>query len=309
MTDQRTLRAALTRAEHELREAGVPNARTDAQLLAAHVLGMTRGELAAALIISTETVKNFDFEKYAHLVSERCRRTPLQHLTGTAPFRHLELAVGPGVFIPRPETEAVVQVALDEIARRDAENPEIEQIVVDLCTGSGAIALAIATESVATQVHAIEVSDLAYAWAQKNRDHVARDLGPDSVTSVRLHLGDATAPESLQDLDGLVDIVVTNPPYIPPDQVPVEQEVADHDPEIALYGRGADGLKVPAGVLNRSRNLLKPGGLLVLEHAEIQAEKLRKMAADSGWENVETRADLAGRPRMLCANTPSRHPR
>lgn len=270
--------------------------------MAAHVLGITRGELESALI--TGRAHDFDSDRFDALISERAQRVPLQHLTGLAPFRDLELSVGPGVFVPRPETESVAQVAIDAIeAARASATGRDPVIAVDLCTGSGAIALALATESEADAVHAVELSELAFAWAEQNARKIASDR---PLEHLHLYMGDATAPEVLEELNGRVDVVVSNPPYIPPDSVPVDIEVREHDPEIALYGRGADGLKVPGDVLNRAQSLLKPGGVIIMEHAEVQAASLREMATERGWKRVETINDLTKRPRMLyatCAST------
>lgn len=297
MTETADLGQVLAQGTQQLASVGISSARVDAELLAAHLLDISRGELAAGLIMGRKFP--LDLAKYHDLIAERAQRIPLQHLTGRAPFRGLELAVGPGVFIPRPETETVAQVAIDAIiaAAQDTAGPVI---AVDLCTGSGAIALALVTET-AAEVHGVEYSDLAFAWAQRNHELTAARCGSETAARLHLHQGDATDPLLLAELDGRVAVVVTNPPYIPPDQVPVDIEVAEHDPEIALYGRGADGLEVPRAVLKRAHRLLRPGGVLIMEHAEVQAAALRAAATAQGFSQVETRADLTGRPRMLYA--------
>jgi len=263
----------------------------DAELLAAFALGqergqaVSRGELQAAVVLGASVPVGL-----TDLVLARARRVPLQHLTGVAPFRGLELAVGPGVFIPRPETEQVAQHAIDEaravgVARGRA-------VVVDLCTGSGAIALAVAQEVATATVHAVELDADAYRWAVRNVAAAA-----DRVALVR---GDART--ALQSLAGQVDVVVSNPPYVPPGAVPVDQEVADHDPAVALYGLGADGLEVPRGIIAAAARLLRPGGLLVMEHAEVQAGAAQDAVRSTGlFEQVETADDLTGRPRMVVA--------
>lgn len=302
MTEHPSLSQAITRAASVLTAAGITTARTDAELLASHLLGISRGELAAAQITGRNL--EFDFGSYDQLVADRSQRIPLQHLTGTAPFRNLELAVGPGVFIPRPETESVAQAAIDAVdaAVAAAPHPHDPVIAVDLCTGSGAIALALTQETAASEIHGVEYSELAFAWAQRNHELLAQSDGADLASKLQLHQADATDPHTLAELDGLVAVVVSNPPYIPPDQVPVDVEVREHDPEIALYGRGADGLEVPRAVLNRAQQLLRPGGVVVMEHAEVQAPALRAAAAAmGGWEEIQTRPDLTGRPRMLYA--------
>lgn len=304
MTDSHELGPLLAQAQQELAAAGIESARTETHILAAHIAKIPRGELQAALITGRQIP--FDVDAFEDLVHERTRRVPLQHLTGTAPFRSLELAVGPGVFIPRPETESVAQCAIDELQNmRDTWTRDEAIIAVDLCTGSGAIALALATESCADEVHGVEVSELAFAWAQQNQYLLTTKYGPTKMAELHMHHGDATAPETLSELNGRVAVVVTNPPYIPPHHVPVDAEVRDHDPEIALYGRGEDGLKVPRAVLNRAQNLLIPGGTIIMEHAEVQAEALRRIAIETGWQNVETRSDLNQRPRMLYATCAS----
>jgi release factor glutamine methyltransferase len=261
----------------------VPSPRADAELLAAHLLGVSRGELAVAVVLGRPAPDGLD-----ELVERRAGRVPLQHLTGTAPFRGLELAVGPGVFVPRPETESVAQVAVDAAA--DAVARTGSALVVDLCTGSGAIALAVAAEVPGARVHAVELDAAAHAWA-------ARNLGGSTVV---LHRGDART--ALTDLDGTVDVVVSNPPYVPPGAVPVDPEVAEHDPAVALYGLGPDGLEVPRGVVRAAARLLAPGGLLVVEHAEVQAADARAMVDGTGlFTAAVTHADLTGRPRMVVA--------
>ena len=289
--DSLGLAAALRRAELVLADAGVPSPRVDAELLAAHLLGVSRGELQVAAILGRPTPAGL-----ADLVARRATRVPLQHLTGTAPFRGLELAVGPGVFVPRPETEQVAQVAVDEAAAVVRAGREV--LVVDLCTGSGAIALAVAHEVAGAVVHAVELDALAHAWAERNVREVAVALPP--ASRVALHRGDART--ALAELDGTVDVVVANPPYVPPGAVPIDPEVADHDPAVALYGLGADGLEVPRGIVAAAARLLRPGGLLVLEHAEVQDGAARDMVDRTGaFTAARTGADLTGRARMVIA--------
>jgi release factor glutamine methyltransferase len=281
------LARALREAARRLAEAGVPSARHDAEALAAHVLGTDRRSVVLA------AARGDDLElggAYDDLVAERARRVPLQHLVGTAPFRDLVLDVGPGVFVPRPETEVVAQPAVDEAVTltRAGRRP----VVVDLCTGSGALALAVATEVPGCEVHAVELSPQAHAWAAQN---VAR-LAP----GVDLRLGDAAT--AFPDLDGSVDVVVSNPPYVPPGAVPVDPEVRDHDPEVALYGGGPDGLAVPRLVVAAASRLLRPGGLLVVEHADVQqAALLGVLASSGGWVDAAGHRDLTGRPRYVTA--------
>nr|WP_255491902.1 peptide chain release factor N(5)-glutamine methyltransferase [Actinotalea sp. JY-7876] len=278
---------ALRRGERVLRDAGIASARTDVELLAAHLLGTGRGEVLAAAVLGRPAPAGL-----TELVARRAARVPLQHLTGRAPFRRLELAVGPGVFVPRPETEQVAQVAVDAAAAAVAARGSA--LVADLCTGSGALALAVADEVPGAEVHAVELDAAAHAWAQRNVAALA------AGARVRLVRGDART--ALRELDGTLDVVVSNPPYIPPDAVPLDPEVRDHDPGVALYGLGRDGLEVPRGVVAAAARLLRPGGILVMEHAEVQADAARAVvAAGERFADVRTLPDLAGRDRMVVA--------
>lgn len=288
MTDPARPRRLVDAASAVLAAAGVASPRADAEVLLAHVLGVSRGALASLLVMDRALPDDGGAEAFAALVDRRALREPLQHLTGTAPFRHVELAVGPGVFVPRPETEQVAQVAVDEALRVVVERGAV--VVVDLCTGSGAIALAVATEVAGAAVHAVELDAAAHAWA-------ARNLAGSGVTLVR---GDART--ALHALDGTVDVVVSNPPYVPSDAVPRDPEVARHDPAVALYGLGADGLEVPRGVTAAAGRLLRPGGLYVMEHAEVPDAAARTMVGATGlFDTASTRDDLTGRPRMVVA--------
>jgi release factor glutamine methyltransferase len=224
---------------------------------------------------------------FAELVAEREARVPLQHLTGVAHFRRLTLAVGPGVFVPRPETEVTAGLAIDAAS---AIGPGA--LVVDLCTGSGAIALAVKDELPEARVLAVELSDLAHGWALANRDRLGLD--------VDVRLGDATT--AFDDLEGEADVVVSNPPYIPVGAVPVDPEVRDHDPAVALYGGSLDGLAVPLAVAARAAVLLRAGGVLVMEHADSQGVTLpRALRATGEWVDVVDHTDLANRPRTTVA--------
>jgi release factor glutamine methyltransferase len=285
--------AALLRdATGVLGAAGVPSPRPDAELLLAHVLGVPRADVRHRAILDAPVVDADDAAAFGRLVARRAAREPLQHLTGLAPFRHLELAVGPGVFVPRPETEQVAQVAIDEASAVVAAHGAA--LVADLCTGSAAIALAVATEVPGARVHAVELDAAAHGWA-------ARNVGAhgDVVALVR---GDART--ALGALDGTVDVVVSNPPYVPSDAVPQDPEVARHDPAVALYGLGADGLEVPRGIAAAAARLLRPGGLFVMEHAEVQAQAARRTAAAAGLVDPVTLRDLTGRDRMVVARAP-----
>jgi len=284
------LREAVREATHTLAEAGVASAPVDALVLAAHALGVEVSEARRLLVLGGVDVP----PEYAALVAERARRVPLQHLTGEAHFRGLTLRVGPGVFIPRPETETLVSLAIDAIDAVDAAAPETDGplTVVDLCTGSGAIALSLKAERPDLQVRAIEADPLAHAWAVANRDRLGLD--------VQVDLGDART--AYPDLVGTVAVVTCNPPYIPDDQVPVDPEVRDHDPALALYGGSADGLALPLAMAKRAATLLRPGGVLVMEHADVQGPGiLRALAATGTWHDAADHADLTGRPRVVVA--------
>lgn len=286
-----SLRPQIDAAVAALTAAGVPSPRADVLILAAHVLGADRSEVERRLILGGD-LDEATAERLHRLVEERADRVPLQHLTGTAPFRRLDLHVGPGVFVPRPETEGVIDLVLAELAGQ--ERP----VVVDLCSGSGALALAVADEAPQAEVVAVEVSDFAVAWAARNVETTG--------LPVRLVTADATADPAtvpdLADLVGVVDVVVSNPPYIPVGMVPLEPEVAEHDPDIALYGGSEDGLAIPLAVAAAAARLLRPGGLLAMEHADSQGESLpQALAATGAWTEVADHADLAGRARTTTA--------
>jgi release factor glutamine methyltransferase len=317
------LREAVRDAVRTLEDAGVESGEYDAVALAAFVLRTSTSEVHKLMILGAPVPEGF-----GDLVAERARRVPLQHLTGKAGFRRLELSVGPGVFVPRFETEFVAGQAISLLRKpRDGawdlrtnlgtvqstvprfaggdptrslglaggdptRSLGLAVVVVDLCTGSGAIALAIKDEVPAAEVHGVELSELAYAWAIRNRD----DLGLD----VDLRLGDATV--AFPDLEGEVDLVVSNPPYIPMGSIPNDQEVRDHDPEVALYGGSSDGLRTPLEVAARAAVLLRPGGLLVMEHADVQGDSLPAALRKTGaWQDLEDFQDLNGRPRVVIA--------
>lgn len=282
------LRALVEGATRILAEAGVGSPRHDATALAAHVLGRDRLDL----VLPPPVPEGFA-AAYAELVERRRRREPLQHLTGTAAFRYLTLHVEPGVFVPRPETETVAQLAVDEAARVALTGRA--PVVVDLCCGAGGIALSVATEVPGAVVTAVDASAAAVALTRRNAAAVG-------AGGTRVLLGDVRDPALLAGLDGTVDVVVSNPPYIPPDAVPVDPEVRDHDPDLALYGGGADGLDVPRAVIAAAVRLLAPGGLLVMEHAEVQDAAARADALATGvLGDVRTAPDLTGRPRTLVA--------
>lgn len=281
-----TVHSELERAVTILGTAGVPTARVDAELLVGHVLSLTRGEVQAKAVTEA-AVSSDDAATIARLVERRAAREPLQHITGRAAFRGLDLAVGPGVFVPRPETELVAQYAID--ALREVATPE--PVGVDLGTGSGAIALALATEVPHARVFAVEVSPLAFIWARQN-------FSEQAVTNARVLLADLA--DALPELSGTVDVVISNPPYIPDGAIPRDPEVRLFDPELALYG-GDDGLDVVRQVSTTARRLLHSGGLLVLEHGELQAAQIGALLAADGWTAIAHHRDLLGRDRATTA--------
>ena len=293
----RTLRDVLVDGERRLARADVPSPRVDAELMLAHVLGVPRGRM-----FLSDPIDPSDATRFEALLVRRSARVPLQHLLGAAPFRHLTLEVGRGVFVPRPETEGVAELAIRALSA-DAE----ERLAVDLCTGSGAIALALATEVPHSIVHAVEIEEAAYDWAGRNVAAYADRLAAVG-SEVHLHRGDATTAHlgPLADLAGRVDVVVSNPPYIPDEAVPREPEVAQYDPPRALYG-GHDGLDVVRGIAVASAVLLRPGGVLVVEHSDLQGESgggsgVPQVLRDhGGYLEVVDHQDLAGRDRTTTA--------
>lgn len=281
------LRQLIEGATAVLAEAGVPSPQVDAISLAEHALGVDRLVLA----MPPQVPEGFAGD-FAALVERRRHREPLQHITGWAPFRQLRLRTEAGVFVPRPETEMVAEPAIAEA--RELARAGRTPLVVDLCCGAGAIALSVAQESPAAVVVAVDISDAAVRLTRTN----AAEHG----LAVRSLVGDAQHPDLLAELAGQVDVLAANPPYIPPDAVPQEIEVRDYDPDVALYGGGADGLDIPRAVLAAAGRLLAPGGLLVMEHAEVQAEAVRELVGQAGtFTQVRTAPDLTGRDRMVIA--------
>lgn len=280
--------ASIVRATaHRLAEAGVPDPLVDAELLVGHVRGMTRGEVQAATVRG-KTLTVDEIEILDALVARRATREPLQHLTGTAPFRHLELAVGPGVFVPRPETETVVQHAIDALLNA----PDTQPIGIDLGTGSGAIALAMATEVPHARIFAAELSPDAFTWARRNTAHA------ENLTLVLADMADA-----FPELTRMAAVVISNPPYVPDAAVPRDPEVRLFDPAMALYG-GADGLDLVRSLSTNALRLLRPGGLLVIEHGELQGEEIRGILQTDGWRAPATHRDLTLRDRATTAIRP-----
>ncbi|GAA2122986.1 peptide chain release factor N(5)-glutamine methyltransferase [Glycomyces algeriensis] len=269
---QATWPQAVASAANRLEAAGVHSPRNDAELLAAHVSGLTRTRL---LIADGPTAAQL--AQFNALIERRATREPLQHLTGSAAFRYGELAVGPGVFVPRPETELLVDWALEHLPQGGT--------VIDACSGSGAIAYAIATERPDATVWAIEADPDAFEWLESNLDGTG-------ATPV---LADATAAATLNELDGAVDLVTANPPY-----VPFEMEVAPEvkfDPHGAVYAAEA-GLAVIQPLAVRAAGWLKPGGWFGFEHDDTHGAVAPEILGVSGFTETEDHDDLAGRPRF-----------
>ncbi|EOM74929.1 peptide chain release factor N(5)-glutamine methyltransferase [Rhodococcus rhodnii] len=282
------LRLALTDATARLEAAGVPNARTDAELLAAHLLGTSRTRLGLVPLVDGDIVERLD-----EMVARRAERIPLQYILGTAAVGAIDVEVGEGVFVPRPETELLLEWALSHLQRVTDRAP----VVLDLCTGSGALALAIAHERPDAVVHAVELDSAALSWARRNAR--AREAAGD--TPVHLHQGDVTQRELLTALEGRVDVVVANPPYVP-EGADLEPEVADHDPHLALFG-GADGLSVIKPMVSNIARWLRIGGAAGIEHDDSHGERVAELFSQRRvFGNVSEHADLAGRPRFVVAH-------
>ena len=284
-----TLSAALRAAAARLAEAGVADPAVDAELLAGFVLGQGRGGVQAAALRG-DGITVADARRLDELVARRATREPLQHITGTAPFRHLELRVGPGVFVPRPETEIVAQLAIDALRAAASASP----VAVDLGTGSGAIALAMATEVPHARVFAAENSPEAFEWTTQNFARVGAD---------NAELAFADLAHAFPELDGTVSVVASNPPYVPDAAIPRDAEVRLFDPPAALYG-GEDGLDVVRVLSLVGLRLAHSGGTIVIEHGEWQGEAIRRILTTDGWRAAATHPDLTMRDRATTALRP-----
>jgi release factor glutamine methyltransferase len=272
------LRRAIDSAAEHLAEAGIDSARCDAEQLAAHLAGIDRGRLTLI-----ESPGDEFFARYRDVIAERSQRVPLQHLIGTVAFGPVLLHVGPGVFIPRPETEAILAWAT---AQRLAARP----VIVDVCTGSGALAVALAQHRPAARIIGIDDSLTALDYARRNTEG----------STVELVHADATAPDLLSELDGQVDLVVANPPYVP-DGTVLEPEVTQHDPHHAVFG-GPDGMALINAVVAHAGRWLSHGGLFAVEHDDTTSAKTVELVAGTGlFDDVVARQDLAGRPRFVTA--------
>lgn len=281
-TDPRRADVLLAAVIDHLRLAGVPSPRVDAELLLAHVLGVTRGR-AQVLALTGRVLGEEQADRYRALAARRGNREPLQHLTGVAHFRTIDLAVGPGVFVPRPETEVLVEHAVRGLPSGGR--------VVDLGSGSGAIALSLAVERPDAEVVGVERSDDAITWTRRN---VA------SVGAPNARIDHADLADALPEWDGTVAVVVSNPPYVPDGMIPRDPEVQRFDPAMALYG-GPDGLDPMRAVIATALRLLVPGGLLAVEHGELQGAAVRALLAGDSWSDPATHPDLTGRDRVTTA--------
>lgn len=278
MTIRPRLRCAIDSATTLLKESGIDSARYDAEELAAHLAGTERGRLALLA-----TPDDGFFDRYRATIAERSRRVPLQHLTGTAAFGPVALMVGPGVFIPRPETEAMLEWATTQ-ALPDAG------VIVDLCTGSGALALALVRDRPDARVIGVDDSEAALEYARTNA----------AGTTVELVKADVTVPGALSPLDGRVDLLVSNPPYVP-DGTELDPEVLDHDPSHAVFG-GPDGMTVVTAIVNVAQRLLRSGGLFAVEHDDTTSALTVELILRTGcFEEITPRNDLTGRPRFVTA--------
>ena len=278
--------------------AQVPSPRVDAELLAAHLLyGGSRSRLQHAALMG-ERLTPDQVAEYEALVARRASREPLQHITGCAPFYRLELSVGPGVFVPRPETELLVEEALKVLSARAKSASGTASAtgaprVVDLCTGSGAIAAAVKSELPNAQVFAVELSEEAIPYTRKNLE----PLG--------VHLVQGDALTALTEQAGRFDAVLSNPPYIPSANVPADPEAALHDPDMALYGGGEDGMQMPSAIAARAYELLAPGGFFMMEHDDTQEGAVAELLARVGFERCYPVRDLNGRSRHSAGYKPA----
>jgi len=278
---------ALTRAIDDLTAAEIPTAIGDAEIIVAHVLGLTRADVQAGGADDTELTRDQE-DQVGAFVERRKKREPLQHLTGKSLFRQLELAVGPGVFVPRRETEYVTQLAIDALRASDSRSP----IAVDLGTGAGAIALSMAVEVPNSTVVGVEISPEAFEWTRRNFE----TLAPNNSRAV---LGDMAG--ALPELDGQVDVVAGNPPFQPDGVESVTPEVRLFDPAVAVFGGGSDGLETVRALSQTALRLLRPGGTLAFEHGVSQSAPIAAILEADGWADVTSLTDPRGRQRVTTA--------
>ncbi|MFZ1363170.1 MAG: peptide chain release factor N(5)-glutamine methyltransferase [Candidatus Nanopelagicales bacterium] len=304
------VRASSTR---RLADCGIDSAAIDVDQLLMHVLGVEKAGLILAELDHNQ------LDQFEVLLERRAQREPLQHIIGKAYFRNLALEVGPGVFVPRPETEVLVDLALDLLPQAVAVAPttplgSVPTSIVDLCAGSGAIPLAVATEldlasdslTTPVTVYAVELDDASIEWTRRNTE-VLKPTIPAGVQLKVVHADARTAAtEELARLRGQVSLVTCNPPYIPDAAIPRDPEVRDYDPEVALYG-GEDGLDIVRDIVRTAADLLHPGGVLLIEHGDEQGDAGGELGvphavrAHGAFAQVEDHLDLTGRPRVTVA--------
>lgn len=280
-----SFRQVVQDAARLLEDAGVPSPSVDATELLNFVMSSGGGVVGPFDAVTMNQIQDFQA-----LVDKRCDRIPLQHLTGVAYFRHLTLQVGAGVFSPRPETELLAQVGVDVL--------KSGMTAVDLCSGSGAVALALATEVAGVSVHAVEMSADACEFLTQNVARYSSTLAENGST-VTVYLADAMDSTVLAHLFGRCDVVLSNPPYIPSGMIPREPEVRDHDPDLALYG-GLDGFDIARGVIEVAAGLLVSGGVFGMEHADVQGESVGELF-DTRWTHVNDHTDYNLLPRYVTA--------
>ncbi|MFD0704161.1 peptide chain release factor N(5)-glutamine methyltransferase [Alloscardovia venturai] len=282
------------------RDAGITDAfqaravcEHEVKLLLTEACGIGMNKLDTSILMRDRVGTITDEEslvRFGLWLERRLAREPLQHITGHAPFRYLDLEVGPGVFVPRPETEILIDEVISYIQHRCLQRP----LIVDLCAGSGALGLAAATEINSSTVKAVEISEEAIAYTRRNAERV-------SAKNYEVILGDAADAQTYVGLNGSVDVVISNPPYVPERDIPTQVETRDFDPEIALYGGSSDGMHIPRLIIQRANTLLKPGGLLVMEHDWQQGQQTCEAASVTGFSVTMTKKDLAGKDRYLYA--------
>lgn len=296
-----SIASVLGAAERRLAAAGVDSPGTDASLLLAHAWGLDSRGLSRARLMG-DPVPPEVLPAFVALVERRAARVPVQHLTGVAHFRTLTLPVGPGVFVPRPETELLVDPVLAHLSRT---RPDGGARVLDLCTGTGVLGLAVAAEAAGTSAVGVEIDPAAAEWARRSTEAVSADLAAAGSTFVVVDADatDRAAVRAVVDdhLAGGVDAVVSNPPYVVDDGTTTAPEVVDHDPATALWGGGDDGTRLPREIIAAAAHVLADGGLLVLEHADTQGALLREASIAAGFAQVTTHADYTGRDRFTTA--------
>jgi len=286
-----TLAEVVESATQALRDAFVPSPQVDAEILVAHVLGVSRGEMLSWLL-QGKGLSAVQLEQCEALVYRRSTREPLQHLVGVAPFLDFELTVGPGVFVPRPETESLAIRAITHASGVGVGDQGI--LCVDLCAGSGTLAIALARAVAYARVRAVEVSAEALPYLQENVRRLAPSV--EVVQASVAEFGDACEADS-------VDVLLANPPYVPEAEVPNDPEVSQWDPPLALYG-GEDGLDILREIVTLGIRVLKSGGALMVEHSNLHGDAVRSLMRDAGYRRVETERDLTGRDRFTTGFKP-----